>query len=205
MKNSRTQLIGIALVIAGVLAFAGGNPILRLLPSFVWLLLLMLGGAAVWTLSDGRMIFWQRLVLYAGIGIYAIISSGSFAGTAATGFIAMAFILTYLRNTRHWWALIPGGVMTAVAVIITLGRFFPNWDVGPLFMLLLAATFSTLYLLPQERGGQRWARYPALATIFITLIMNDPSGRTPSWLIPLLLIGSGITMLWWMKRKPGGN
>lgn len=203
--NSRGRIIGIALVIAGVLAFVATNPILRLLPPLAWLLVLLGAGAFIWTLSDGRMEFWQRLVLFATVGVFAVITTGPFAGMAATAFIALAFILTYLRDTSNWWALIPGGVMTAVSAIIMLRRFFPTWDVGPLFMLMLAATFSTLYLLPRERGGQRWARYPALATIFITLIMNDPSGRTPSWLLPLLLIGSGAAVLWWIRRRPTGE
>lgn len=203
MNLERGRLLGLVLVAAGLLAMLNSIPFFRMLPSFIWLLLLMGVGAVVWTASNLRLPFWQRLVIYVLIGVYATASTGSFAGAAATGFIAMAFLLTYAMQPRNWWALIPGGVMTAVTLIILLGNFFPGWQSGPLFMLMLSATFSVLYLLPQERGGQQWARYPALATILITLIMNDPSGRTPSWLIPLLLIGSGAGILWWIRRRPG--
>ncbi len=203
MNLERGRLLGLVLVAAGLLAMLNSIPFFRMLPSFIWLLLLMGVGAVVWTASNLRLPFWQRLVIYVLIGVYATTSTGSFAGAAATGFIAMAFLLTYAMQPRNWWALIPGGVMTAVTLIILLGNFFPGWQSGPLFMLMLSATFSVLYLLPQERGGQQWARYPALATILITLIMNDPSGRTPSWLIPLLLIGSGAGILWWIRRRPG--
>lgn len=203
MNLERGRLLGLVLVAAGLLAMLNSIPFFRMLPSFIWLLLLLGVGAVVWTASNLRLPFWQRLVIYVLIGVYATASTGSFAGAAATGFIAMAFLLTYAMQPRNWWALIPGGVMTAVTLIILLGNFFPGWQSGPLFMLMLSATFSVLYLLPQERGGQQWARYPALATILITLIMNDPSGRTPSWLIPLLLIGSGAGILWWIRRRPG--
>lgn len=205
MNLERGRLIGLALVAAGVLALLSSIPIFRLLPSFIWLLLLLLGGAVVWSSSYVRLQFWQRLVIYVMVGIYATASTGVFAGAAATGFIAMAFLLTWLNNSRHWWALLPGGVMTAVTFVILLGNFFPGWQTAPLFMLMLSATFTVLYLLPKERGGQQWARFPALATILITLIMNDPSGRTPSWLVPLLLIGSGALILWWIRRRPGGT
>ena len=205
MNLERGRLLGVALVLAGLLALLGSIPFFRLLPSFIWLLLLMGVGAVIFTASSIRLPFWQRLVIYAIVGIYATASTGSFAGAAATGFIAMAFLLTYAMRPRLWWALIPGGVMSAVTLIILLGSFFPGWQSGPLFMLMLSATFSVLYLLPKERGGQHWARYPALATIIITLIMNDPSGRTPSWLIPLLLIGSGAGILWWIRRDPGNR
>lgn len=203
MNPQRGRLIGFGLVAAGLLALLSSIPFFRLLPSFIWLAILLGLGALVWTNRSFRLSQWQRIAVYAVVGIYATASTGSFAGAAATGFIAMAFLLTYARQPRNWWALIPGGVMAAVTLIILLGRFFPGWQSGPLFMLMLAAIFSVLYLLPKERGGQQWARYPALATILITLIMNDPSGRTPSWLIPLLLIGSGAAILWWIRRRPG--
>lgn len=203
MNQERARFLGIALVAGGVLALLGSMPFFRVLPSLIWLLVLMLLGAVVFTATSFRLRFWQRLSLYVLIGLYATASTGVFGGVAATGFIAMAFLLTFLMQPRHWWALIPGGVMSAVTVVTLLGRLFPGWQLAPLFMLLLAATFSVLYLLPRERGGQQWARYPAMATILITLIMNDPSGRTPSWLIPLLLIGSGAGILWWIRRKPG--
>lgn len=201
MNPERARFLGLALVAGGVLAFLGTVPFFRVLPSLIWLLLLLLLGAVLWTAGSLRLPFWQRLSLYVLLGLYATASTGVFGGAAATGFIAMAFLLTYAMQQRHWWALIPGGVMTAVTIVVILGRLFPGWQLAPLFMLLLAGTFSVLYLLPAGRGGQQWARYPAMATILITLVMNDPSGRTPSWLIPLLLIGSGGGILWWLRRK----
>lgn len=202
MSMDRGRLVGLALVVLGGLALLGSLPIFRMLPSFIWLLILMLGGATVYSATSLKLPYWQRLVIYVLIGIYATASTGAFAGAAATGFIAMAFLLTYMMQPRNWWALIPGGVMSAVTLVILLGAFFPGWQTAPLFMLMLSATFTILYLLPKQRGGQQWARFPALATIIITLIMNDPTGRTPSWLIPLLLIGSGALILWWIRRKP---
>jgi hypothetical protein len=203
MNPQRVRFIGSALLLIGLLALAGTSPLLRLLPSFVWLVLMFVVGAAVWTMGGGRQPFVQRLLLYVGTGIFATATTGKFAGTAATGFIALAFILVYLGNPRRWWALLPGGVMAANSLVLTVGAFFPRWDVGPLFMLALAGTFTTLYLLPAERGGQRWARFPAIATILITLIMNDPSGQSPGWLVPLLLVGSGAGILWWFRKQQG--
>lgn len=205
MNEQRVRFTGSALVLLGLLALVGTSPLLRLLPSFVWLVLMFAVGAAVWTMGGLRLPFAQKLVLYGATGVFAVVTTGRFAGAAATGFIALAFVLVYLHNTRHWWALLPGGVMGANSLVLTIGAFFPRWDVGPLFMLALAGTFTTLYLLPAERGGQRWARFPAIATILITLVMNDPRGQSPGWLVPLLLVGSGAGILWWFRRQQGGQ
>jgi hypothetical protein len=203
VNPERSRFAGTVLLLIGLLALAGTSPLLRLLPSFVWLVLMLAVGAGVWTMGGRRLPFVQRILLYAGTGIFATVTTGRFSGTAATGFIALAFILVYLDNPRRWWALLPGGVMAANSLVLAVGAFFPRWDVGPLFMLALAGTFTTLYLLPDERGGQRWARFPASATILITLIMNDPSGQSPGWLVPLLLLGSGVGILWWFRRQQG--
>src|SRR5690554_5545631 len=106
MSMERGRLVGLALVVLGVLAMLGSIPLFRLLPSFIWLVILMLGGAIVWTATSLRLPFWQRLTIYALIGIYATASTGTFAGAAATGFISMAFLLTYMMRPRDWWALI---------------------------------------------------------------------------------------------------
>lgn len=205
-RRSRTdqgRFIGTLLLVAGALALVRGDPFLRLLPSFFWVLLLFGAGAATWMWGRGRLPFWQRLLVYIGVGIVATATAGDFAGTAATGFIAMAFVLVYLASPRNWWALIPAGVMAGSSLVVTIETFFPRWDVGTLFLLVLAGTFTLLYLLPGARGGQRWARYPAIALIIITVIANDPSGRTPGWLVPLMLVGAGAGLLWWVRKRGG--
>jgi hypothetical protein len=133
------------------------------------------------------------------ITIVAIVTSGRLAGVAATAFPALAFALVYLNNNRQWWAIIPAGALGSVALLIWAEVLFHRWDSTPLLMLGFAATFTVLYLLPPERGGKRWALYPAIMWIVITMLINDPGGS--GWFIPLLLIGGGISLLLWWQRE----
>lgn len=201
MSDSRSRFIGTALVLGGLLALASSSPLLRLLPSFAWLALMFVAGAAVWTVGSRRLAFAQKLLLYIGTGVFTVATTGKFAGAAATGFIGLAFVLVYLDEPRRWWALLPGGVMAANSFVLTVGAFFPRWNSTPLFMLALAGTFTVLYLLPADRGGQSWARFPALGAILFTLVTNDPGSQNPGWLVPLLLLGSGAGILWWLSQQ----
>lgn len=200
MTSKRGRNVGVTLLALGVLALLSNSGFFGVFPAFVWVVALFGAGAAVWILGPNYFNFPQRLVIFAGIGILATVTSGSFSGTAATGFIAMGFALVYLNGPRHWWALIPAGVMSGACLVTTLEILFPRWDTGPLFLLVLAGTFSLLYLLPRERGGQRWALIPAVVLILVTVVANDPTGDTPGWLVPLVLIGTGGAMLWMWRR-----
>ena len=193
MTGDRARFLGQLLIGLGVLAVLANTGIFGVLPSFIWVLALFTLGAWIWV--SRRFNFPQRLIVYVGVGILATVTAGQFAGTAATGFIAMAFALVWLSNTRHWWALIPAGVLGSVSLIITLGVLFPRWDTGPLFLLGLAGTFTLLYLLPSERGGQQWALIPAVALLVVTVLANDPGRHAPGWLVPVALIGTGFYLL----------
>ena len=202
MTPTRARRVGLTLLGLGLLAFLSNSGFFGVFPAFVWVVVLFTAGAAVWTLGPSYLNFPQRLLAFISIGIVATATSGEFAGTAATGFIAMGFGLVYLNEPRHWWALIPAGVMAGACLVTTLGTLFPRWDTGPLFLLVLAGTFSLLYLLPRERGGQGWALIPAIVLILVTVLANDPGGDTPGWLVPLVLIGTGGAMIWlWGRRK----
>jgi hypothetical protein len=197
----RARLVGMGLLALGVLAFLGNSGFFGIFPAFVWVVALFAAGAAAWRFGRRRLPLGARILLFAAIGIAATVSAGAFSGTAATGFIAMGFALVYLTDARRWWALIPAGVMAGACLVTTLDTLFPNWDTGPLFLLVLAGTFTLLYLLPRERGGQRWALMPAIVLILVTVAANDPGGDTPGWLVPLVLIGTGATMLWLWRRR----
>src|SRR5699024_11967247 len=71
MNPERARFLGIALVAGGLLALLSTGPFFRMLPSLIWLLLLMLAGAGIWTARGLRLQQWQRLTLYALTGIYA--------------------------------------------------------------------------------------------------------------------------------------
>ena len=97
--------------------------------------------------------------------------------------------------------LIPAGILASVALLIALGELFA-WNATPMLFSGFVVTFTYLYLLSPGRGGQRWALYPAVLFIALTVLVNDP-GSGFSSALPLLFIGAGVLMLWWWQRGDG--
>ena len=200
MKDANLRLIGALLLAAGAFVFLVNTGIFWALPAFIWFAFLLTAGAAFWLSTPSSLPFWGRVVGFILIGVFAISTSGRFAGSAALAFPALAFALFYLDNLKRWWVVLPAGVLGSVGALITTEVLF-GWGGAPVLFLGFAATFAYLYLLPEARGGQRWALYPTLVSIILTVIVNDPSGRTPGWVLPLLLTGGGAFILWWWRDR----
>jgi hypothetical protein len=205
--NARMRTIGLVLVAIGAVVFVNNSGILGVLPAFIWVSLLFALGAGFWINSRNHLLPWQRILGFTIIGVIATSTSGDLGGAAATGFVGMAFALVYLAapGPERWWALIPMGVLGSVTLLILGDELFPRWDATPLLFLGFAATFTLLYLMPRERGGRRWALYPAIFWIVMTVVVNDPGSNAPGWLLPLLLIAGGISILYWWRRGNRGK
>ena len=201
-RRNSSATVGVVLIAAGVLAVVVRNPALGALPGLLRLVLLFAIGGAAWWATRGRLPLGARIALFAVIGAFAIPSAGRFAGVAALGYPALAFGLVYVASRRSWWALLPAGVLGSVALVAGSEALFPGWNPAPLLFLGFAATFTTLYLLPKGQGGQRWALAPALLWIALTVLVNEPSGNGPNWLLPAVFIGAGVFLLsWWRGRR----
>jgi len=134
------------------------------------------------------------------LGLMAF-APGRLKGPALMWGLALAFYAAYRSRPRSTWALVAFGVLASVAATATVDSLFPGWDEGVVFLLGMTATFTAVYLLPRERGGARWALWPALAWAFITLLANDPWGGLTRWVVPLVMIGAGVVFLGWSKGR----
>ena len=199
MRGARVKLAYVLLG-AGILLFAAQSGLLGALPSFLWLSLLFVLGAAFWLGTPDSLSRWQRVGGFALIGVVAAVSADRFEDAALAGFPALALGLNYLLKPGRWWSLIPAGLLGSLALMFTFEGLFPRWDATPVLFLGVAGTFTLLYLLSPQRGGKRWAIYPAILFITLTVLVNDPSGAIPGWFLPILLIGGGSILLWWWKR-----
>lgn len=117
-------------------------------------------------------------------------------GSVFLAAIGAGFALTYARRRKHWWAIIPAGVLFTLAVVAGVSEVLPSFDPAFLFFAGIAATFGYLYTLPE--GAKRWAIYPALATFALAILSSSFTG---TWLFPLLLIAGGMLIL---KQKDRG-
>jgi hypothetical protein len=110
---------------------------------------------------------WALLVAYI-MGVLSIAPAmASGGGNTAAYFgsvfllaIALPFFYIYFRSSEHWWAIIPAGVMTTLAVIATLGiaGWIRDAETGgfsnAILMGGLAATFAVVWL----RNARPWAK-----------------------------------------------
>jgi hypothetical protein len=199
VKPNDLKRLGPVLIGVGLLVLIFNSNLLGTLPSLIWLALLFGVAVALWMV--GSIPHWVRIVGVGVLYVLAMSTSGDLAGVAALGFPAAAFAVVYLlRPRRGWWAIIPSGILASVALLVLFEEIFPGWDGAAIMFLGFSATFTTLYLLPALRGGQRWALYPAIGCIVLTVLTNDPSGDG-SFFLPLVLIGAGVAILLWWRQN----
>jgi hypothetical protein len=199
MKTRDLKRWGPLLIGIGVVVLLLNSRIFQLLPSILWLVVLVGVGFTLWMVNS--LPLWARLTGLAALYVFSMATTGDLAGVSALGFPALVFIMLHFANVKRWWPVIPGGVLGGIALLIGFEELFPRWDGTSIMFLVWAATFTYLYLLPKVRGGQRWALYPAIAFIILTVVVNDPSGNGFSWTLPLVLIVGGVIMLWWWRKR----
>ncbi len=198
MTPRAVGLLLVAAGVAGMVRMIGGLPAV---PAAIWVLTAMVLVAALWSRPPGRPGRGQRMVATILLGIAAVAGAGPLEGAAPAGIAAAAFLAIWFRDRRSW-ALLSGGLLAAVVLTDMASAIAPVWNPAPLLFLGFAATFSLVYLLPDEAGGgRRWALFPALFFTVMTVVVNDPLRSLPSWLLPVLLILGGATMLAGVRRR----
>lgn len=200
----KPQTLGALLLLFGAVMLARGRGPGGLFVEFLWLTALIALAALLWRALLARYGLKVTLVTHAVVAIVAVSTLKFLAGPGILAFIALAFWLVYRRSGGgRDWALVPFGIMATLSTVAAVDELIPVWDSGVVFLLGMTATFTAVYLLPKERGGARWALWPALVWAFITLMANDPGGGLARWILPLAFIGTGVVLLGWARRKRG--
>ena len=122
------------------------------------------------------------------------------AGSAFLGSIGVGFALVYLANRALWWAIIPGGVLSTLAVVAALDEVGDTGlDSGGVFFIGLGLTFLLVALLP-HRSEERltWAFIPATVLIILGVFVGIGLERFFNLLWPVILILIGI---FWVMRN----
>jgi hypothetical protein len=121
--------------------------------------------------------------------------SGEQAGGLFLFCIGLPFLLIYLIDRRMWWALIPGGVLSILAVIAFVSSVVPGQIVAAIFFFGLAAVFAALRLVMRRSPWMGWATWVAiiLAAIGALLLVTGPVATAVVG--PVILIGLGLILL----------
>ncbi len=202
-------------VLWGILLIGGGTLILLqnlgVVPQgFELFWALVLGVSAVLFLIPfvaGRANWWAAVPGFGLLGLAALIAYGRLApaarndwgGSLFLGMLGLGFVAGYLRQTRHWWALIPGGTLVALAAVAGLDNLGRADLGGTVLFFGLAMTFALLAVVPGPAANRRWPLYPALALLLLALVASVPGERFALIAGPVLLIGLGLYLL---LRRP---
>jgi hypothetical protein len=152
---------------------------------------------------------WALIVAYVTgvLGIAPLMAMGGgdaeYFGPIFLFAVALPFFVVYFRSAENWWAIIPAGAVSVVAVIATLAIAGVINDsssggyVGAFLMAGLSATFAVLWL----RHAKDWAKTVtivlgalAVASAFFS------SFYEMFW--PVAFILGGIYLLYIAIRRP---
>lgn len=106
--------------------------------------------------------------------------------------LALPFLIIFVRESAHWWAAIPGGVLATLANTIAVDSFASGDMAGSLFFIGLGLTFGMLWL-NRATSNTDWAKWPASILIGFGFFTSVAPYFDRAW--PLVLIAVGLWML----------
>lgn len=209
MKWLESRLVwGGLLVLAGILFLLENLDILHL-ADFIWGIVLCLGGLFFLGIYVSNKAMWWALIpgcALIGIGITILITelipgiASATGGLTVLGGIGLGFILVYVVQRVHWWALIPGGVLITLVVVSVIDSIGLNS--GAIFFLGLGLTFALVALAPTPQGRMTWAWIPAVILVVAGFLMLGTQMDMISYLLPaILLVAGGYVLIRAMRQK----
>lgn len=122
-------------------------------------------------------------------------------GSLFLGGLGLAFAGVYAAlDRRHFWPIIPAGVLLTLATVAGIDHLLPWVNDGWIFFGGLALTFGFVWY--ETQYVQRWALVVALACAAIAAL--GLLGSLMKFMFPLALVGIGLYMLVRPSQKPGG-
>ncbi|MBN1886419.1 MAG: hypothetical protein JW850_00450 [Thermoflexales bacterium] len=172
MKSRWSIIWAIVLILAGAFLLAQNFGLLGELSAPIWsvglaalgllfLLNFITDKEQWWSLIPGCILLGVSAVIY----MSAVLNlPGEWAGSLMVFSVGLPFLLIYaVQASRghkdYWWALIPGGILTFIAIVIAATSRLPGEVIGTLVMWGVALPFLGVYLT--ERQKNRWALIPA--------------------------------------------
>ncbi len=196
---------GIVLVVLGVLAFLQSFNLVNFVGG-IWLLLFgaifaVAGASFVYALVADHNAWWAAIpgVSLLGLGVMMVLLSfgenflGNFPPALFLASIAGSFWLVYYMKRAFWWAIIPAGVMTTIAVIVLLpdqGNLVPA-----VLFLGMAATFAVLGFVDINGRRLSWPWIPAGILALMGIIFGITSTGVTAIVWAVLLILAGVFLV----------
>jgi hypothetical protein len=195
---------GLVLVIGGSLLlldtfgiFQGGElfwTVVSAVTGILFLSLFLTNRDHWWALIPGTIF----IAISALIGLNAFLpgfSENNLGGSIILGGIALSFFLVYLAERSNWWAIIPAGVITTIAIVAGIDTSSLGQANGGIFFLGLGITFALVAILPNSTGQMHWAWIPAGILALMGLVILIAAKEFINYIWPSLLILAGIYLV----------
>ena len=204
MKRNLNILWGLLLIGGGVLFLLQNLGYLGSVSGYLWALALGVVGLGFlaafamdrerwWALIPGTVLVTLGVV--AGLTTWNVERFDPWSGPLVLGGVALAFWLVYLARRAFWWALIPAGVLSTLAVVARIDNA-GGPPTGSVFFFGLALTFGLVLLATP----MRWAIFPAIGLALVGLFILVGQTRFVDFIWPVALIAGGVYLLFRVWR-----
>jgi hypothetical protein len=203
-RMNQRLLLGIVLVIAGVLFLLQNLEVLPIGP-FVWAILFAgIGAIFIGIYLKDRDNWWAVIPGLALLALAAITALTAYAPALAGPWIGGLFLLAigaafwvaYFRNRANWWAIIPAGTLTTLALVAAMAPLLGGLASGGLLFLGLAVTFGIVGIVDSPNGHMKWAFIPAGILLLMGLSVSLAAMSIANYIIPIALLGIGVYLVW---------
>lgn len=156
-----------------------------------------------WALIPGFVLLGMTVLIFNDQN--ELMTSGQ-AGALFLFSLGLPFLLIYLVDRRMWWALIPGGVLTVLALITVLsGRELSGQVTAAVIFFGLAIVFALVRFATRSNPYMGWATWVAilLAVSGALVLITGPQAAAITG--PVILIGLGLFLLvrtYWPRLRP---
>jgi len=215
MKRIDMRIVLAALLIIGGLVFLLQNiGVIGPLQGFLFAILFAFGGLAfLGVLVSDRQQWWAIIPGVVLLDLGLIIALGEavdrgmlrFPGDWIGGIfllgLGVAFFLVFFMRPDFWWAIIPAGVLSSLALVAGFSSVLPEGGAYILFFGL-AITFALVGMIPVDNKRMQWPWIPAGILFFIGLLVLASAENLINYLWPVaMIIGGGILLLRAFMRR----
>ncbi len=201
MKRFDMRIVfGLVLIVAGALFLLENLGIFHGGISLLWTVIL--GGAgftSLYVYSINRNNWWALIpgTTLLAISLNIVVEtlfptlSNILGGGIILGGIGLAFWLIFLTHREFWWAVIPAGVLSSLAVVSVLDEIVPGGETDGLFLVGLGLTFVLIALLPDYGNRLKWAYIPGGILTLIGILTLPLLNNVFNILWPLAFVAAG--------------
>ena len=148
-----------------------------------------------WPALPGLTLLGAGLTIY--LGTRAALHNETLAGLLFLA-LAIAFAIVYGTDRRNWWAIIPGGILLVIGLLVLLSQRLPFELLGVLLFVGIGLVFFLVYLLGPAKREVWWALIPGTALVLsglVTYSLTVGRGQPLAQFWPLVPIAFGLFLL----------